>query len=151
MPTKHSTHMIPRMVLLPLLLQPWMPRHAAVSLLVTACQPATASNMCLNQRSKQTAAARNGKGKECYTVNKLLRSNEPQANEGVQQGRQGAVHQPHSKKAEGNERAPAESQCPTRTTECKTASGSAARRSTGRLEGRSRTGLVATPGRKGQQ
>ena len=66
----------------------------------------------------------------------------------MQQGRQGAVHQPHPKKAEGNERAPAESQCPTRTTECKAANGTAARRSTGRLEDGRGQGL-SIPGKEG--
>jgi len=46
---------------------------------------------------------------------------EPRANAGVQQGRQGDVHQPHLEKAEGSERALGESQCPTKTTECKRA------------------------------
>jgi len=87
----------------------------------------------------------------CYTVHRQLRCNEPQASEGVQQGRQGAVHQPQLKKAEGNERAPAQSRCTTRTTECKAANGTAARRYTGRLEGLSWTGLVASPRKKGQQ
>ena len=102
-------------------------------------------------RTQLTVKKKKKKKKGCYTALTQLRCNEPQASEGVQQGRQGAVHQPHPKKAEGNERAPAESQCPTRTTECKAANGTAARRSTGKAEVRSRTGLVASPGKKGQQ